>query len=251
MSRHVFAFAATAAAALLSGCATHQTPIAIAMPAPPPVPVQVAAMPAGAYPGMPVPARLPDGRYATPNRGLDADGTVWHLRAALNVAALACRGAEGDAIVAGYNAMLGRAKAPLANAQARYAASFRVAGPGGDARYDDAMTRLYNFFSQSQARSGFCAAAAQVLTESANVVPDAMPTFAQTALPQLEQPFIDFFRAYDDWRAGVPAVAPAPVLPRTTVAMATITTTPPLPVAMRTRAATSPRLQLDPSVFRE
>ena len=60
-----------------------------------------------------------DGRYATPNRNLSADGAVWHLRAALNVAALACRGPDEAAIVAGYNALLARQKTLLDGAQTR------------------------------------------------------------------------------------------------------------------------------------
>jgi hypothetical protein len=63
-------------------------------------------MPKGAYVGMPIPALMADGRYATPNRNLSADGAVWHLRAALNVAALACRGPESAQVVADYNTLL-------------------------------------------------------------------------------------------------------------------------------------------------
>lgn len=223
--------------ALLSGCATQRPQIVIAPPAPAPIPVRVAAMPAGAYPGMAIPARLADGGYATPNRGLGEDGTVWHLRAALNVAALACRGVQGDQIVAGYNAMLGRERAPLAAAQTRYAAEFRVAGVGA---YDEAMTRLYNFFSQSQVRDDFCAASARVLTESTTVAPVDMPGFARTALPQLEAPFLDFYRAYDAWRAGEPA--PAPV-PQSVIAVAAA------PAVASVQPA--PKLHIDPSVFAE
>ena len=229
----------SAALALLSGCAAQRPQLVIAPPAPAPVPVRVAAMPAGAYPGMAIPARLADGGYATPNRGLGEDGTVWHLRAALNVAALACRGAQGDAIVAGYNAMLGRDRAPLAAAQTRYAAEFRLSGVGA---YDDAMTRLYNFFSQSQVRDGFCAASAQVLVEMATVAPVDMPAFAHTALPRLEAPFIEFYRAYDAWRAGDAAPVPAPV-PQSVIAVAAAPAVATVPLA--------PRLRIDPSVFAE
>ena len=91
-------------AAFLSGCATRPAPVAV-LPAP--LPVAVApTMPAGAYPGMPIPAVGVDGSYFTPNRALSPAAAVWHLRAGLNVAALACRGPDETAVVARYNAVL-------------------------------------------------------------------------------------------------------------------------------------------------
>ena len=50
--------------------------------------------PAGAPATLVLPARLGDGSYATPNRALSPVAAVWHLRAALNVAALACGDGE-------------------------------------------------------------------------------------------------------------------------------------------------------------
>ncbi len=44
------------------------------------------------------PSQDADG-YLTPNRGLAAAETAWHLRVALNVAALGCRG-TGEAVAA-------------------------------------------------------------------------------------------------------------------------------------------------------
>ncbi|AXJ94985.1 MULTISPECIES: hypothetical protein [unclassified Sphingomonas] len=189
--------------ALTAGCATRravQAPAVVAtLPAPPPAPA--VAMPKGAYPGMPVPARLADGRYATPNRDLTPAATVWHLRAALNVAALACRGGDAATIVNDYNALLTSQKAPLAAAQSRYAAEWKASGGDWQKRYDDAMTRLYNFFSQSPARDGFCRAAAATLSDAQTVTAADLPAFASGRLAVLEQPFTDFYAAYDAWRA--------------------------------------------------
>ncbi|HVF93874.1 MAG TPA: hypothetical protein VM900_06135, partial [Sphingomonas sp.] len=142
--------------------------------------------------------------------------TLWHLRAALNVAALACRGPEQVPIVAGYNALLTREKATLADAERRYAAEYRdTAAPDWRDRYDDTQTRLYNFFAQAEARDGFCRAAADTLAR-----PDASSEPA-TALALLEKPFTDFYGAYDVWRQqptraiiAVAAVAPQPVAPQ-------------------------------------
>jgi hypothetical protein len=240
--------AATATLALLAGCASKPAVVAVAPPppvvAPPPV-----AKPQGAYAGMAIPARLPDGGYDTPNRNLSDAAAIWHFRVALNVAALACRGTQGDAIVTAYNAMLTRDKAPLATAETHYAAEFKAAG-GADWRadYDNAMTRLYNFFSQSPARDAFCDTAAATLSDAAFVDAASLPGFAAGRLAVLEKPFTDFYRAYDAWRASQ-AQAQQPIY-------ALAATTPPAPAAAP-RAAPSaaltgrPRLQLDPSVFQD
>ncbi len=260
-------------AALLAGCASK--PVEVAAPAPTPVaPVPVAApLPKGAFPGMKIPAVLADGTYPTPNRNLTESAKIWHLRAALNVAALACRGADEAVIVAGYNAMLAAQKPVLAKAEATYSAEYRAGGGDWQDRYDDSMTRLYNFFSQSPSRDAFCQAAGRVLAEGASVPGPMLASFAATRLPMLEQPFTDFYRAFDAWRGtatqplatqrvvfasnGAVPVAPAGMTPapRATPvsypasglqAQLKPVSQPPLPVAA---PAPRPQLQLDPSVF--
>ncbi|TPG15743.1 hypothetical protein [Sphingomonas oligophenolica] len=220
----------------LAGCATKPAVIAEAPPPPATAPV-VVAMPKGAYVGMAIPARLPDGRYATPNRDLTPDATIWHFRVALNVAALACRGEEGDRIVAGYNSMLTREKAPLAAAETHYAAEFKATGTKDwRATYDNGMTRLYNFFSQSPARDAFCDAAAATLADAALVDDAGLSGFAAIRLAVLERPFTDFYAAYDAWRES-----------RSRPIYALAATTAPGPAA----TARPPRLELDPSVFQD
>jgi hypothetical protein len=79
------------------------------------------------------------------------------------------------------------------------------------------MTRVYNFFAQPTAQSGFCSAAREVLARVETVTPDQFADFAAEALPRLEAPFTDFYRQYDayrvayaEWRTGGrPAVAMA------------------------------------------
>lgn len=121
------------------------------------------------------------------NAGLSAAGATWHLRAGLNVAALACRGPEGEAIVARYNALLLSRKAELAAAEAALSAEFRAGGGDWRDRYDDAMTRLYNFFSAAPARDRFCAAASAVLAEAD--ASGALTEFAVRRLPDLDAAF--------------------------------------------------------------
>jgi hypothetical protein len=233
--------------ALLAGCAIKPKMVAVVPPPVPQTPTPAPlAMPKGAYVGMQIPALMSDGRYVTPNRNLSADGAVWHLRAALNVAALACRGPDETAIIAGYNALIARQKTTLSTAQARLTAEYRAAGGDWQDRYDDQMTRLYNFFSQSQARDAFCNAAAATLADSATVTAADLPAFATGRLAVLEKPFTDFYAAYDAWRAQRAAetrmaLAPVAPAPRVLAVQAVPAAAPP----------PRPRLTLDPSVFAE
>ena len=188
-----------AGALALAGCATHPRAPAIVVAAAPPVAV-APPLPAGASPGMLVPQPLADGSFPTPNRALTAAGTVWHLRAGLNVAALSCGGEQGAAIRAGYNRWLATARTPLAAAATRYAAEYGSANPAGRDAFDDDMTRLYNFFSQTPARPAFCAAAAAIIADLPGENAAAIAGFATARLPGLDRPFVDFYRAYDAWR---------------------------------------------------
>ncbi|QNE32047.1 hypothetical protein F1C10_08900 [Sphingomonas sp. NBWT7] len=163
-----------AALVVMTGCAAKPKEIA-AVPLPPP-------------PAVPV--------YVTPpispiNRGLSEAATVWHVRSALNVAALACRGAGEAEIVRRYNAMLATHKTTLAGAQTTLSAEYKAGGGDWQDRYDDAMTRLYNFFSQAQARDAFCTAAAATLAESERLTPGELQRFAAVVLPTLDAPFAE------------------------------------------------------------
>lgn len=194
---------------LVAGCATRK-PVAIVAPAPAPAVALAATLPPGASPGMLVPEPLADGSFPTPNQRLSAAGAVWHLRAGLNVAALSCGGEEGAAIRAGYNGWLTRQAVALRRVAATYAAEY------GGSSFDDAMTRLYNFWSQTPVRPAFCAAAARVVADVAASDPATVPTVAAADLDTLDRPFTDFYRAYDAWRRGAPGgtvIAAAAVTP--------------------------------------
>ena len=249
MSRR-FALLSVTALVVVAGCAPK--PKTVAVVAPPVAPARVApTMPKGASPTIKIPVAYPDGTYPTPNRNLTPAAKVWHLRAALNVAALACRGPQEGAIIAGYNALLSSQKPVLAKAEATYASEWKSGGGDWQDRYDDAMTRLYNFFSQSPSRDAFCAAAGSVLADSASVTPDAMPAFAAARLPMLEQPFTDFYRAVDAWRGhAVPQPSPAMASRQYAANTPTMTITQARlqPVSQPVPPA-QPRLKLDPSVF--
>lgn len=121
---------------------------------------------------------------------LSAAETVWHMRAALNVAALACRGAEGEETVRLYNAMLRDAAAPLAEAAAGTERAYRTHfASQWQAVQDGAMTRLYNGFAVQNGHEAFCATAHGVLRGIASVEPSDFANFAAAALARLEAPF--------------------------------------------------------------
>ena len=157
---------------LATGCARHRE-VAILAPTPaPPIAYEIPAPP----PVSPI------------NRGLSRAAQVWHLRVALNVAALACRGGPELQIIADYNGMIRSRTVELAAVQTALSAEFKARGGDWQDAYDDAMTRLYNFFSQAQARDEFCATAAGVLAE-VRTLPAGLDAFADAKLPLLDAPF--------------------------------------------------------------
>ena len=196
-------FAVGAASLLAAACSRTPPPAPPPPPSQPTVKMTLAPMPAGARAGMRIPAKLADGRWATPNVGLSAAGSVWHLRAALNVAVLACHGADQAVMVNEYNALLTARKAELAQAQKALQQEYRASrGTQWEDAFDDQMTRLYNFFAQDFAHAGFCGAARDALASIGSVPSSEIPMFAEQRLPVLEAPFTDFFAAYDRWRSG-------------------------------------------------
>ncbi|WP_454885005.1 hypothetical protein [Sphingomonas oryzagri] len=211
-------------ALLLVSC-THRKPVAVeAPPAVVPVPRPVLATNLTAVVPPPVDG---SGRYRTINYGIDPVQTEWHVRAALNVAALSCRSAADGALINAYNAMLAQQKAVLAAANKTVEAKFRTAGGDWQSAHDAYMTRLYNFFSQPAAKAEFCAAADRIAPQAAAPT-GGFQAFAAQALPDLEAPFIETYRQVDTyklalarWEAGAktqlatatPSVAgPAPKL---------------------------------------
>ncbi|MGY4395205.1 hypothetical protein ACVWZA_000366 [Sphingomonas sp. UYAg733] len=222
------------AIAAMSGCASRQ--VAVTPPPPPMVfapPAPSIAMPAGAYPGMAIPVARIDGSYPTPNEDLSPAASVWHLRAGLNFAALGCRGPEEGAIIASYNAMLRGQKTALAQAERSLTAEYRVSG--GVAwrdSYDDAMTRLYNYYAQAPAKPALCATAQRLLAEAAKVPSENFTAFAEARLPELDHSFTDFYRAYDAWRTQRQPSGPI------------------ISLASNTVQRPSPRIEIDPAIFR-
>lgn len=110
-----------------------------------------------------------------------AAAIIWELRSGLNVAALACRGADEAAIVAGYNQLLSTRRAELAGVY--QAVAKEHASP---AAFDAAMTRLYNGFAQPAAQAALCDNALGVLQAMAAQADQPLTALAGTALAKLE-----------------------------------------------------------------
>lgn len=176
----------------ISGCAGKKKPAPA--PGPTPRPAAEPRPPAGAAPDLPVPKPI-DGRFPTLNSGIAADEALWHVRAALNVAALACR--DQPAILPAYNALLKSRKAVLTRA---YAAERKAHGAGA---MDQHMTRLYNFFAQPPALAGFCKAAAAEAPRIAAIDAADLTAQAPAALARLEAPIIAFYADYDRYRVAL------------------------------------------------
>ncbi len=146
---------------------------------------------------------------------------LWHVRVALNVAALGCRDADEGQTVAAYNSLIRDQSAELGAANdavdARYKTQFGARWL--DAREGD-MTRLYNYFAQPGAQPEFCAVAKATLARIASVDARDLPGFAMGALPALEAPF---------WSGD--AMAAAPATPVVAVALsASVPVAPGLPI---------------------
>lgn len=177
------------------------------------------APPAGSAPNAKLPPRGADGQFQTPNRDLSAGAAAWHLRAALNVAALGCRDAHEAETVAGYNALLGAKRTALAAADAATRADYRARhGNGWQNHHDGAMTRVYNFFAQPAAQTAFCSEARAVLAEVSAAPEDAFIASAPAALARLEAPFTAHYAAYERYTVALAMWRERSVGPRVVIA---------------------------------
>lgn len=145
-----------------------------------------AARPAGV-------AAVDEPRYAVAaiHRGIGPGETLWHVRAALNVASLSCWGKLQTAIAANYNFMLKQHRQPLARAYAAEQTAYR-ARYGNDWRRqnDTHQTRLYDFFTKPMAQVAFCDIALDISERIRTLAPSELEKFAPGALARLEQPFV-------------------------------------------------------------
>lgn len=114
---------------------------------------------------------------------------VWHLRAALNVAALSCTSQKGPGIARNYNQLLARHARPLSDAYAAKVARYqKAAGKGWQRAMDQDMTRLYNHWAWPPAQQQFCDTADGIARRAVSLPPDAFNGYALGALAELDAP---------------------------------------------------------------
>lgn len=161
------------AVAGISGCAKPRKPPPPAPAPPPPLP------PAPLVP------------KAAINMGLGDGELVWHLRAALNVAALNCRGTRAGTIAENYNRVLVQHKAGLAAAYEADLARHKAIAPASWQKDADRhMTQLYNFFAHPKGQARFCSVAQSEAAVAATLDPSKLLSHAPASLARLEAPFL-------------------------------------------------------------
>lgn len=196
--------AAAALTLVLAGCGGRSR-VALAPTPPQSVSVDIVTRPQppmGAAPGLTIPAVGSDGQRVTPNRDLGPREALWHVRMALNVAALACRNPDTQAALQNYNRMLTTHNALLAATNDAIDADYRRRfGAQAVAMRDSHNTRTYNFFALPPVQPAFCRAAVGVGAEAVAMDATQLVAFAPTALARLERPFFAFFDAYADYQA--------------------------------------------------
>ncbi|CAN5193842.1 hypothetical protein BH11PSE5_BH11PSE5_23460 [soil metagenome] len=236
-SRRLLVYIPSAAAIALASCAKPPPPVY----APPQViPTVMPLPPLGSAENLDLPPIDAQGLYITPNRNMTGEQALWHVRMALNVAALSCRDA-GDIMGVNYNSMLRIHVLPLSRANMTADATY-VVKYGADAvtMRDKIYTVVYNYFSLPPAQKAFCPVARDVVTTINGMAPEALIPYAPEALKRLEKPFQDFWAAYADYlrrleewrrRYGVPSVQILPCPDNDPICSGSGAKTPPPPGA--------------------
>jgi hypothetical protein len=223
----------------MAACAPKPAPV------PPPKPTPVVAPPKPVIPVKPWPpggaassTKLPsygaDGVRVTPNRGLTRDESIWHFRAAINVAALNCQGPVWGEVAQNYNKLIVVHKARLAIANTAVDNEYRKRYPGQNALRvrDTRMTDLYNYFALPPVKQEFCDTALQKSREVIAVPLNAMPEYAIGGLNDFDGIFLRFYDAYAKYETDLAAwnlkYGPPPVAPLTTPQPAPAPTGPPV-----------------------
>ena len=198
-----------AALALLAAC--QPAPPAVVAPLPAPVVQQqytprAPTPPFGASATTVVPNVRPDGTRQTIKRDLGPLEAWWHVRAALNVAALSCTGPLYERLVGDYNAFIRNNSASLRNANNAIIRKFRrEVGSGYKSAHDRHQTQMYNYWSFSPLRRPFCDRAVQVSQRAIITKSADLNSFAAEALAELESPFTDFYLAYEEYERDLEA----------------------------------------------
>lgn len=194
--RRSWQFGCLTVLALVAGCSTPKAP-----PTPPPPLVRTIKPlpPMGAVEEMSIPEVDANGSYLTPNRGVTANTALWHVRMALNVAALSCHGVNEPARLQ-YNRILHVHEAVLREANAAVDRNYTAAyGSGGLQARELLNTVVYNFFALPPVTKSFCPVAIDVGAKILAMPSNQLLAYAPEALTALEKPFQEFYAAYADY----------------------------------------------------
>ncbi|MFM6852642.1 MAG: hypothetical protein ACKOUM_00995 [Sphingopyxis sp.] len=205
-SARSLATCAAAALMALSACSAppRSAPAPTPAPTPAPAPMRMPTPPNSAAPNLTIPGTDATGRRMTLNVNLSPEQALWQLRIGLNVAALNCRGPNEAALVANYTRFLNGNRAAISRAERWVIADQgRLNGNSGVAARDNLSTRLYNYFAQPPVLPSFCARATSIMALAAAEPAASILPFATAQLPLLDQPFVDFYTAYDRYRADM------------------------------------------------
>ena len=184
--------------AVLAACST---PVKQPPPTPPPpvVPTVRPVPPDNAAEGMSLPTQDEDGAYLTPNRKVTSNTALWHVRMALNVAALNCE-KFGPAARNQYNQILTVHRAVLTEANAAGDRNYKVAyGRSGVGSREQLNTVVYNFFALPPVVKHFCPVAVNVGAKILTMPSSQLLAYAPEALKELEKPYQEFYAAYAEY----------------------------------------------------
>ena len=204
--KSIFRLSLLTALVAIAGCAKPVPPA----PPPPPPPVVVAPPPPIPTPPLYAAANLVippmgvDGQRITPNAGIGELETLWHMRSALNVAALNCTTAEHTELTDNYNSFLTTHSRVLNDANKAIEAKFRRE-QGADYRRirDTHSTQVYNFFSLPPVKAEFCDVALLVSRQVVVTPSDQINTYAMTGLRLMEDVFDRFFASYEQYQRNL------------------------------------------------
>ncbi|HAF41500.1 MAG TPA: hypothetical protein DCG90_07020 [Sphingobium sp.] len=184
---------------VLAACSTPKPPPPPPAPPPPVVPTIRPTPPNNAAEGMSLPTKDEEGAYLTPNRKVTSNTALWHVRMALNVAALNCE-RYGSTARLQYNQILTVHKAVLTDANAAVDRNYKVAyGRAGVGSREQLNTIVYNFFALPPVIKSFCPVATAVGTKILAMPSGALLAYAPEALKELEKPYQEFYAAYADY----------------------------------------------------
>ncbi len=224
--RRLRVFALGAVLALAAACAPKPAPLP---PPPPPLvvpPPVVVIPPRPQSPGFAADTQqLPpigaDGQYVTINSGVSGERAFWHVRTALNVAAVGCRGTVEVPLVAAYNRFVANHSAAIRAAERAVIADLaKSSRTNGIAARDALSTRLFNYFAQPTAGPAFCAAALPMAEEIAAGPAATQFAEARRRLDVMDQPFRDFYAAFARYQRDAAAWDLAYAPPPTAVTVA-------------------------------